>query len=185
MAGSSPAMTDIHIEPISSTPRQREPIAAREGVFMQKWFGAAAMMLAASPAFAADVAVCTLSADKTTVTVTASNPYAQVMACEVNCNMEIPHGNATVVCVKPVPVGSKDFVMCTRVSRDGGTYTRVKDAEVNCPDPAAPPAASESETKANDSDDDDDDAKSDARTDAMMKKMLKQGQDFLDRQKQN
>jgi hypothetical protein len=160
-------------------------MAAREGVFMKIWVGAATIWLAAGPAFATDVAVCTLSADKTTVTVTASNPYTQVMACEVNCNMEIPHGFATVVCAKPVPVGSKDFVMCTRVSRDGNTYTRVKDAEVNCPDPALPPAASKSDTKANDGDDDDDDAKADdARADETMKKMLKQGQDFLDRQKQ-
>jgi hypothetical protein len=147
---------------------------------MIKWIGVAALMMAAGPAFAADVAVCTLSADKTTVTVTASNPYAQAMACEVNCNMAIPDGLATVVCVKPVPVGARDFVMCTRVARDGGTYTRVKDAEVNCPDPAAPPAATKSDTKANDSDDDDDD---DAKVDEKMKKMLKQGQELLDRQK--
>jgi hypothetical protein len=147
---------------------------------MQKWFGAAAVMLAAGPAFAADVAVCTLSADKTTVTVTASNPYTQVMACEVNCNMAIPNGIATVVCVKPVPVGAKDFVMCAQTARNGGIYTRVKDADLNCPDPAAPPAASKSDSKADDGDGDDDDAKADE----MMKKMLKQGQQFLDRQKQ-
>jgi hypothetical protein len=148
---------------------------------MIKWIGAAALMMAAGPAFAADVAVCTLSADKTTVTVTASNPYAQAMACEVNCNMAIPNGFATVVCAKQVPAGARDFVMCTRVSRDGGTYTRVKDAEVNCPDPAAAAAATKSETKANDIDDDDDD---NAKADETMKKMLKQGQEFLDRQKQ-
>jgi hypothetical protein len=53
------------------------------------------------PAFAADVAPCTLSTDKKTVTVTASNPYSKVMACEVNCDMAIPNGIATVVCVKP------------------------------------------------------------------------------------
>ena len=80
-------------------------MAAREGDFMKTWFGAAAVVLAAFPAFAADVATCTLSADKKTVTVTASNPYAQVMACEVNCNMAIPDGFSTVVCVKPVPAG--------------------------------------------------------------------------------
>jgi hypothetical protein len=49
------------------------------------------------PAFAADVAPCTLSTDKKTVTVTASNPYSKVMACEVNCDMAIPNGIATVV----------------------------------------------------------------------------------------
>jgi hypothetical protein len=152
---------------------------------MKIWFGAVAMMLAACPAFAADVATCTLGADKKTVTVTASNPYTQVMACEVNCHMDIPGGFATVVCVKPVPVGSKDFVMCTDVSKDGHSYTRVKEASVNCPDPAAPPAAVKADTKArDDSADDDDDDDDDAKADAKMKKMLKRGQEFLDRQKQ-
>jgi hypothetical protein len=150
---------------------------------MKSWFGAAAMMLAVCPAFAADVATCTLGADKKTVTVTASNPYAQVMACEVNCHMDIPGGFATVVCVKPVPPGSKDFVMCTDVSKDGHAYTRVKEATVNCPDPAAPPAATKADTQVKDDDGDNDD--DDAKSDAMMKKMLKQGQDFLDRQKRN
>src|SRR5450755_881499 len=141
---------------------------------MKSWLGAAAILIAAGPAFAADVATCTLGADKKTVTVTASNPYTQVMACEVNCHMDIPGGFATVVCVKPVPVGAKDFVMCTDVSKDGHAYTRVKEATVNCPDPAAPSAASKSETKANDSDDDDDDDDDDdAKSDAKMKKMLK------------
>ena len=51
-------------------------------------------------------------------------------------------------------------------------YTRVKDTEANCPDPAAAPAAAKK---------DEDD--SDAEADEMMKKMLKQGQEFLDRQK--
>jgi hypothetical protein len=41
---------------------------------MKKWFCAAAIMVIACPAFAGDVGVCTLSADKKTVTVTASNP---------------------------------------------------------------------------------------------------------------
>jgi hypothetical protein len=154
---------------------------AREGVFMKIWFAAAAMLLVIHPACAAEVATCTLGADKKTVTVTASNPYAQVMACEVNCHMDIPGGFATVVCVKPVPTGAKDFVMCTDVSKDGHPYTRVKETTVNCPDPAAPPGATKAETKAKD--DDDDDGDDDAKADAMMKKMLKQGQDFLDRQK--
>ena len=50
----------------------------RQGAFMTRWFGAAAMMLIAGPAFAADVATCTLGADKKTVTVTVSNPYSKV-----------------------------------------------------------------------------------------------------------
>jgi hypothetical protein len=147
---------------------------------MQKWFWAAAALLVAYPAFAANVATCTLGADRKTVTVTASNPYTQVMACEVNCHMDLPGGFATVVCVKPVPVGAKDFVMCTDVSTGGHAYTKVKETEANCPDPSAPPAASKAETKKDDVDSDDDD---DAKADAMMKKMLKQGQDFIDRQK--
>jgi len=148
---------------------------------MQKWFWAAAALLVAYPAFAANVATCTLGADKKTVTVTASNPYSQVMACEVNCHMDLPGGFATVVCVKPVPVGAKDFVMCTDVSTGGHAYTKVKETEANCPDPSAPPpAASKVETNKDDDDSDDED---DAKADAMMKKMLKQGQDFLDRQK--
>jgi hypothetical protein len=152
---------------------------------MKIWLVAATIMVVVFPAFAADVAVCTLSADKKTVTVTASNPYSQVMACEVNCDMAIPDGISTVVCVKPVPVGSRDFVMCTHVAAEGHSYTRVKGAEVNCPDPSAPPAATKADTKSDpakdDADSDDDD---DAKANAMMQKMLKQGQDFLDRQKQ-
>jgi hypothetical protein len=148
---------------------------------MKKWICAAAMLIVAFPAFAADVAVCTLGADKKTVTVTASNPYSQVMACEVNCDMAIPDGMSTVVCVKPVPVGSKDFVMCTHVAAEGHSYTRVKGAEVNCPDPSAPPAATKADPAKDDADPDGDD---DAKADAMMRKMLKQGQEFLDKQKQ-
>ncbi|SDS01669.1 hypothetical protein [Bradyrhizobium canariense] len=148
---------------------------------MNRWFGAVAILFAAGPAFAADVATCTLSADKKTVTVTANNPYAQVMACEVNRNMAIPDGFATVVCVKPVPAGAKDFVMCTHVAAEGHSYTRVKDADLNCPDPSAPPAATKADTTKDDVDSDDDD---DAKANEMTKQMLKQGQEFLDRQKQ-
>ena len=89
--------------------------------------------------------------------------------------MAIPNGLATVVCVKPVPAGARDFVMCTDADKDGKPYVRVKETEANCPDPSAPPAAA----KKDDDDDDDDDAKADA----MMQKMMKQGQDFIDRQK--
>src|SRR5206468_5615322 len=125
---------------------------ARGTVFMKIWLLAVAALVAAGPAFAADVAVCALSADKKTVTVTASNPYSRVMACEVNCHMAIPNGIATVVCVKPVPVGAKDFVMCTEVAAAGRLYTSVKGASLNCPDPSAPPAAGKAEKE----DDDDD-----------------------------
>jgi hypothetical protein len=143
---------------------------------MKRLIGAVTMLVAAGPAFAADVATCTLSADKRTVTVTATNPYSKVMACEVNCDMAIPNGIGTVVCVKPVPVGAKDFVMC-REAVEGKNYTRVKGASLNCPDPSAPPPGGKAET---DKDDDDDDAKAEA----LMQKMQKVGQDFLERQKQ-
>ena len=141
---------------------------------MKIWIAAIPAMLMAGQAYAADVATCTLGADKKTVTVTATNPYSQVMACEVNCDMALPGGIATVVCVKPVPVGAKDFVMCTDKADGDHLYTRVKGATVNCPDPSAPPKA----TKAEKADDDDD-----AKTDEMMQKMMKQGQEMLDRMK--
>ena len=146
-------------------------MAAREGFFMKKWIGAAAILSVACPAFADNVATCTLSTDRKTVTITASNPYARAMACEVNCHMEIPHGFATVQCTKPVPAGTRNFVMCAEADKDGMLYTRVKETEANCPDPAALAPASK----------DEDDT--DAEADAMMKKMLQQGQEFLQQQK--
>lgn len=152
---------------------------------MKRLIGAVAMLVAAGPVFAAEVATCTLSADKKTVTVSATNPYSKVMACEVNCDMAIPNGIGTVVCVKPVPVGAKDFVMCTKTADEGHSYTRVKGAEVNCPDPSAPPPASKAETGSKaDTDSKDDDDDDDAKADEMMQKMLKQGQEFLQKQKQ-
>jgi hypothetical protein len=145
---------------------------------MKRLIGAVAMLVATGPVFAADVATCTLSADKKTVTVTATNPYSKVMACEVNCDMAIPNGIGTVVCVKPVPVGAKDFVMCTETAAEGHSYTRVKGASLNCPDPSAPPPGSKAEPDSKDDDDDD------AKADELMQKMLKQGQEMLERQKQ-
>ena len=139
---------------------------------MKKWIFAAALILAGQPVWAANVAVCTLSADKKTVTVTASNPYSQVMACEVNCHMALPNGMSTVVCVKPVAVGAKDFVMCSETAKDGRLYTRVKETEANCPDPAAPAAASSASDMTDDEDDDE-----------LIKKLQKQGQDFINRQR--
>jgi hypothetical protein len=146
---------------------------------MKRLIGAVTMLVAAGPVFAADVATCTLSADKKTVTVTATNPYSKVMACEVNCDMAIPNGIGTVVCVKPVPVGARDFVMCTETAAEGHSYTRVKGASLNCPDPSAPPPGSKADTDSKDDDDDDD-----AKAEEMMQKMLKQGQEFLQKQKQ-
>ena len=145
---------------------------------MKRLIGAVAMLVVAGPVFAADVATCTLSADRKTVTVTATNPYPKVMACEVNCDMAVPNGIGTVVCVKPVPVGAKDFVMCTETAAEGRSYTRVKSAEVNCPDPSAPPSGSRADSGSKDDDDDD------AKADELMQKMQKQGQELLERLKQ-
>jgi hypothetical protein len=143
---------------------------------MRIWIGAVSAIVIAGQAYAADVATCTLGSDKKTVTVTATNPYAQVMACEVNCDMALPGGIATVVCVKPVPVGAKDFVMCTDKANGDHLYTRVKGTTVNCPDPAAPPKGADKAEKPADDDDD-------AATEATMQKMMKQGQEMLDRLK--
>lgn len=142
---------------------------------MKIWFCAVSAVFIAGQACAADVATCTLGADKKTVTVTASNPCSQVMACEVNCDMALTGGISTVVCAKPVPVGAKDFVMCTEKADDGHAWSRVKGVTVNCPDPAAPPKGADKAEKA----DDDDDAK----IDETMQKMMKQGQEMLDRLK--
>jgi hypothetical protein len=152
-------------------------IGDREGAFMNRLIGAATMLVIVAPAYAADVATCTLSADKKTVTVSATNPYSKAMACEVNCDMAIPNGIATVVCVKPVPVGARDFVMCTETATEGHLYTRVKGASLNCPDPSAPPPGSKAEADGKDDDDDD------AKAEALMQKMQKQAQEFLGRQK--
>jgi hypothetical protein len=143
---------------------------------MNRLIGAVAILFAAGPAFAADVATCTLSADKKTVTVTATNPYSKVMACEVNCDMAIPNGIGTVVCAKPVPVGAKDFVICSRTT-DGTAYTHVKGASLNCPDPSAPPPGSKAEVDSKGDDDDD------AKAEELMQKMQKQAQEFLERQR--
>jgi len=156
--------------------RATKDSASGKGDFMKIWISAAAAMVMVGQAYAADVAICTLGADKKTVTVTATNPYSQVMACEVNCDMALAGGISTVVCVKPVPVGSKDFVMCTQKAAEGVTYTRVKETTVNCPDPAAQAKSTKAETQKADDDDD-------ARADEMMQKMMKQGQEMLDRMK--
>jgi len=138
---------------------------------MTRYLVAAMLALACQPALGQGIAVCTLSADKKTVTVTASNPYQQVMACEVNCHMALPDGIATVVCVKPVPAGAKDFVMCAQTAKDGRIYTRVRETQANCPNPAAPAS---SDAKDNDEDED---------SEELINKLQKQGQDFIERQR--
>lgn len=134
----------------------------------------ALLVVAAQPTLAAEVAVCKLSPDKKTVSVVMSNPYSQQMQCEVNCNMTLPGGIATVVCVKPVPVGTKDQVMCTETADEGRLYTAIKGSEINCPDPAAPPKPAAKT---------DDDSDDDAAIEAQMKKMQEQGLEMLKRMK--
>jgi hypothetical protein len=146
-------------------------MTAREGDFMTRWFGASALLLVAAPAFAADVtAVCRLADDKHTVSVAFTNPQARAMQCEVNCDMAIPNGIGTVACAKPVPSGAKDLVLCTEKS-EGPSYTRVKGTEVNCRDPDGTPVA-----PADDKADEDE-------SDATIQKLMKQGQEFIERQK--
>jgi hypothetical protein len=61
--------------------------------------------------------------------------------------------------------------MCAETVKDGKAWSRVKETEANCPDPSAPPPT------AKNADDDD------AEADAMMQKMIRQGQDFIEKQK--
>lgn len=98
------------------------------------------LIVTTAPARADVTAICKL--DKGTVTVAFTNPESKTMQCEVNCNMAITNGIGTVVCVKPVPGGAKDLVLCTEKG-DGPPYTRVKDQEVNCRDPDGTPVTPE------------------------------------------
>jgi hypothetical protein len=125
-----------------------------------------------TPAIAADVTgICTLASDKRTVTVAFTNPNPQVMACEVNCDMALPGGFGAVVCVKSVPGGAKDQILCTDV-KEGAVWVRVRESEIKCRDPNAS-GASDPAAK-----DDDEDA------DELIRKLQKQGQDFINRQKE-
>lgn len=121
-----------------------------------------------APAFADVTATCKL--DKGTVTVAFTNPESRTMQCEVNCNMAIAGGLGTVVCVKPVPGGAKDLVLCTEKG-DGPPYTRVKDQEVNCRDPEGTPVTPE-EQKAKEKADDED-------SDALIKRMQQESLEML------
>jgi hypothetical protein len=125
---------------------------------------AATLMFAATPAFADVTAVCKL--DKGTVTVAFTNPESKTMQCEVNCDMAIANGIGTVVCVKPVPGGAKDLVLCTEKG-DGPPYTRVKGQDVNCRDPNGTPVTPADE-KAEDED-----------SDALAKRMQEQSMEML------
>lgn len=123
-------------------------------------------------ASAADVtAICKLADDKRTVTVAFTNPDPKTMQCEVNCDMALPGGFGTVVCVKPVPGGAKDQVMCTDVSKGSAAWVRVRGTEVNCRDPNGTPVTPADEKA------------EDEEAEALIRKLQKQGQDFIDRQK--
>ena len=131
-------------------------------------FAALSIFLIA-PGLADVTAICRL--DKGTVTVAFTNPESKTMQCEVNCNMAITGGIGTVVCVKPVPGGAKDLVLCTEKG-DGPPYTRVKDQEVNCRDPNGTPVTPEQQ-KADDED-----------SDALIKKMQQESLEMLKRMQQ-
>lgn len=139
---------------------------------MKTYFFGAFLACIAGSAFAADVtAICKLGDDKRTVTVAFTNPESKTMQCEVNCDMALPGGFGTVVCVKPVPGGAKDHVMCTEVSKGGTPWVRVKGTDVSCRDPSGTPVTPADEKA------------EDEEADALIKKLQKQGQDFIDRQK--
>lgn len=125
------------------------------------------------PLLADVTAVCKL--DKGTVTVAFTNPDSKTMQCEVNCNMAIANGLGTVVCVKPVPGGAKDLVLCTEKG-DGLPYTRVKDQEVNCRDPNGTPVTPEQQKAQEKADDED--------SDALIKKMQQDSLEMLRRMQQ-
>lgn len=127
---------------------------------------------ATGSAMAADVtAICRLADDKRAVSVAFTNPGTKTMQCEVNCDMALPGGFGTVVCVKPVPGGAKDQVLCTEVSKGSAAWVRVRGYEVNCRDPEGTPV-----TPADEKSDEEED-------EAMIRKLQKQGQDFIDQQR--
>lgn len=139
---------------------------------MKTYILSAFLACIAGSALAADVtAICKLGDDKRTVTVAFTNPASKTMQCEVNCDMALPGGFGTVACVKPVPGGAKDQVMCTEVSKGGTPWTRVRGTEVSCRDPDGTPVTPADEKA------------EDEEADALIKKLQKQGQDFIDRQK--
>ncbi len=131
---------------------------------MHRFLAATFLICASSPSSADVTATCKL--DKGTVTVAFTNPESKTMQCEVNCNMAIANGIGTVVCVKPVPGGAKDLVLCTEKG-DGPIYTRVKDQDVNCRDPNGTPVPPADE-KAEDED-----------SDALIKKMQQDSMEML------
>lgn len=123
-------------------------------------------------AVAADVtAVCRLADDKRTVAIVFTNPETKTMQCEVNCDMALPGGFGTVTCVKPVPGGAKDQVLCTEVNKGSAAWVRVRGSEVNCRDPNGTPVTPADEKA------------EEEEADAMIRKLQKQGQDFIDQQR--
>ncbi len=131
------------------------------------------LLCSAGSSVAADVtAVCKLADDKRTVTIAFTNPLGKTMQCDANCDMALPGGFGTVACAKPVPGGAKDQVLCTEMNKEGAAWVRVRGTEVNCRDPNGTPV-----TPADEKAEDDE-------ADEMIKKLQKQGQDFIERQRQ-
>lgn len=138
---------------------------------MHRFLSISVVACFALPAFAADNASCKLSADNKSVSIVATNPYAQVMHCEVNCNLGLAGGFSTAVCAKDVPVGARDLVLCTETADAGHPYTGITGSEIKCADPtaAAAPAAKDDDTA---------DANSDEDSDALIKRLQKQSVDM-------
>lgn len=140
--------------------------------FMHKFILTGFLVCMTGSALAADVtAICKLADDKRTVTVAFTNPETKTMQCEVNCDMALSGGFGTVVCVKPVPGGAKDQVLCTEVHQGSTAWVRVRGSEVNCRDPNGTPVTSADEKA------------EEEEADAMIKKLQKQSQDFIDQQR--
>lgn len=133
---------------------------------------------AVTAAHAADVkAVCKLASDKRTVSVAFTNPNPQKMACEVNCDMAIPGGFGTVVCVKEVPGHAADLVLCTEVSQISANYSGVKGVETSCRDPEAASNSPGDPEKHEDT--------SDEEAELLMRRAQDQALELMKRLKQN
>ena len=87
---------------------------------------------------AADIYSCQIAPDKRSVSVLVSNPYAKETHCTVNCHVALTGGGiSSISCTKTVPADAKDFVMCTRTSKDP-EYSKLRDAgDADCVKPLA------------------------------------------------
>ena len=81
------------------------------------------------PAVPAAAFSCTVSPDRSTVTVKTSNPAPRPRVCTVDCRFETPDGPLVMSCTQLIPGGANDWYVCVRstggralrVSPDGGS----------------------------------------------------------------